>query len=227
MAYVLEYCSARIGKYVYAQGGRHGLMHRLLPHIFRSDISQNINRSLTVVRIALCLRSLLINRRRAFYPMRASMLSLHLCHHNFSPHTLQRKILPGPTRGVTYLGPNLLIAQITLPLHSAITPTPVNSHPSPIALISGCAATAPTAEKILRTKLLAATPEEARRGMNSVSMVVAMAKMSMEPMPKKKLAISCERFFSHIYRQMDDRPTGTGHITPFSAVQPYQIRAAG
>jgi hypothetical protein len=28
--------------------------------------------------------------------------------------------------------------------------------------------------------------------MNSVSMVVTMAKMSMEPMPKKKLAIICE-----------------------------------
>lgn len=190
MAYVLEYCSARFGKYVHAQGSRHGLMHRLLPHMFRSDIPQDMNRSFNVERIALCLRSLHINCRRASYPIRASMLSLHLYDHNVSPHTLQRNILPGPTRGVTYLGPNLLIAQITLPLHSAIAPTPVNSHPSPIAVISGCAVTAPTAEKILRTKLLAATPEEARRGMNSVSMVVAMAKMSMDPMPKKKLAIS-------------------------------------
>ena len=48
----------------------------------------------------------------------------------------------------------------------------------------------PAHEKMLRMKLLAATPEEARRGMNSVSIVVAMAKISIEPMPKKKLAIS-------------------------------------
>lgn len=97
----------------------------------------------------------------------------------------------GRKQKATYLGPKRLIAQITLPLQSAMTPTPVNSQPSPTALISGCATTTPAAEKMLRTKLLAATPEEARRGMNSVSMVVAMAKMSMEPMPKKKLAMSC------------------------------------
>jgi hypothetical protein len=76
------------------------------------------------------------------------------------------------------------------PLTSAITPKPVKSHPFPIASMSGCATTPPTQEKIFLTKLFTATPEEARLGMNSVSMVVAMAKMSMLPTPKKKLAIN-------------------------------------
>lgn len=56
--------------------------------------------------------------------------------------------------------------------------------------MKGSAAIAPTQEKMFRTKLLTATPEEARRGMNSVSIVVDMAKISMLPIPKKKLAIS-------------------------------------
>ncbi len=90
-----------------------------------------------------------------------------------------------------HAGPNLLIAQITALLAAASTPMPVNSHPFPIAAMSGSAMIAPTQEQMLRTKLLAATPEEARLGMNSVSMVVAMAKMSMLPTPKKKLAMSC------------------------------------
>jgi len=71
-------------------------MHRLLPHIFRSDIPQNMNRSLNVERIALCLRSLLINRRRASYPIRASMLSLHLCDQDFSQHANIPQLSPGP-----------------------------------------------------------------------------------------------------------------------------------
>lgn len=75
-------------------------------------------------------------------------------------------------------------------LKTAMIPTPVNSHPLPIALISGAAATAPTAEKMLRMQLLRATPAEALRGINSVSIVVAMPKMIMLPMPKKKFAVS-------------------------------------
>ena len=66
----------------------------------------------------------------------------------------------------------------------------VNSHPLPMAEISGPATMAPTQEQMLRTKLFTATPDEARRGMNSVNIVVAAAKMSMLPMPKKKLAIN-------------------------------------
>lgn len=82
------------------------------------------------------------------------------------------------------------MAQMTALLAIAITPHPVNSQPFPIAVMMGSAATAPMQEKILRTKLLAATPAEAWRGMNSVSMVVAMPKMIMLPMPKKKFAMS-------------------------------------
>lgn len=47
----------------------------------------------------------------------------------------------------------------------------------------------PAHEKILRTKLLSATPAEDFFGMNSVSIVVTMPKMSIEPTPKKKFAI--------------------------------------
>ena len=75
---------------------------------------------------------------------------------------------------------------------------------------------APTLEKMLRTKLLAATPEEARRGMNSVSMVVATAKMSMLPMPKKKLARSCGRgrkeVVSYCLSEQGDRMVEGGSI---------------
>ena len=90
----------------------------------------------------------------------------------------------------TYLSAYLLMIQNTLPLPNAMTPTPVNSQPLPMASMRGSATMAPMHENMLRTKLLAATPEEALRGMNSVSMVVDMAKMSIEPIPKKKLAIS-------------------------------------
>ena len=87
-------------------------------------------------------------------------------------------------------GPKRLMAQTTTLLHSAMTPKMVNSHPFPMASISGCATTPPTHEKMLRTKLLTATPEDDLRGMNSVSIVVAMEKTSILPMPKKKLAMS-------------------------------------
>ena len=49
----------------------------------------------------------------------------------------------------------------------------------------------PTHEKIFRIKLFVATPLDDFRGINSVSIVVAILKMSIEPIPKKKLATSC------------------------------------
>lgn len=64
----------------------------------------------------------------------------------------------------------------------------MHSQPLPMALMVGSAAKTPAKEKMLRTELLMAMPEEARRGMNSVSMVVESAKISMLPTPKKKLA---------------------------------------
>ncbi len=83
------------------------------------------------------------------------------------------------------------MAQMTTLLAAAMRPNPVNSQPLPMAFNNGCATTPPTHEKMFRTKLLTATPEEAFFGMNSVSMVVDMLKMSMLPRPKKKLAINC------------------------------------
>lgn len=87
-------------------------------------------------------------------------------------------------------GPNRLMAQMTLLLAIAMTPTPVKSEPLPIAEMSGSATIAPTHEKTLRMQLLSATPADALAGMNSVSIVVIMPKMSILPMPKKKLAMS-------------------------------------
>lgn len=55
----------------------------------------------------------------------------------------------------------------------------------------GEATIAPTQEKMLRTKLLSATPADDFLGMNSVNMVVAMPKISIDPIPKKKLATIC------------------------------------
>jgi hypothetical protein len=49
--------------------------------------------------------------------------------------------------------------------------------------MTGAATTAPTQENMFRTKLLTATPFDDCLGMNSVSMVVAMAKMSIDPIP--------------------------------------------
>jgi hypothetical protein len=80
------------------------------------------------------------------------------------------------------------MAHTTMLLAAATTPMMVNTQPLPMAWINGAATTPPMAEKMLRTKLLTATPEEAFFGMNSVSMVVAMAKMSIEPTPKMKVA---------------------------------------
>lgn len=67
----------------------------------------------------------------------------------------------------------------------------VKSQPLPIAFIIGAATTEPIQEKMLRMKLFSATPADALFGMNSVSIVVAMLKISIDPMPKKKFPINC------------------------------------
>lgn len=67
----------------------------------------------------------------------------------------------------------------------------VNSQPLPMASMTGAAITPPTHEKILRIKLLTATPVEAFLGRNSVSIVVDMLKMIIEPAPKKKIDTIC------------------------------------
>jgi len=87
----------------------------------------------------------------------------------------------------------------------ATPPTMVNSAPLPIALINGEVTMQPIQLKMLRTKLFSATPLLAFRGINSVSIVVAIANINIDlvnvslmlysknfdqayPMPKKKLA---------------------------------------
>lgn len=52
------------------------------------------------------------------------------------------------------------------------SPNMVNSHPFPMAWISGSVTAAPTQLKMFRTKLFTATPLLGLRGMNSVSIVV-------------------------------------------------------
>lgn len=54
----------------------------------------------------------------------------------------------------------------------------------------GAAIIPPTHENMFLTKLLTATPEDDLRGMNSVSIVVAIEKISIEPHPKKNEAIA-------------------------------------
>lgn len=92
-----------------------------------------------------------------------------------------------------HLGPNFFISPNTATPDTKHTiPRIVNSHPFPIALIMGEVTMTPTQEKMLRMKLLSATPDEDLRGSSSVSMVVTRAKMSMLAAPKKKFAIICE-----------------------------------
>jgi len=66
----------------------------------------------------------------------------------------------------------------------------VHIHPFPIAWITGAATTPPVHATIFRMKLFTAIPVEAFRDMNSVSIVVDIPKISMVPIPKKKLAMA-------------------------------------
>ena len=86
-------------------------------------------------------------------------------------------------------GPKCAMAQMTTELARAANPSIVNIQPLPMAWMIGAATTPPTQEKMLRMKLLTATPDEDRFGMNSVSIVVATLKMIIDPRPKKKFAI--------------------------------------
>jgi hypothetical protein len=54
----------------------------------------------------------------------------------------------------------------------------------------GAARIPPAQEKMFLTKLLTAIPVDAFRGINSVNIVVDMAKTIIEPTPKKKSEIS-------------------------------------
>ena len=81
------------------------------------------------------------------------------------------------------------MAHMTTQLDSAQIPRIVKSQPFPIALMMGAVRTLPTQLNMFLTKLLIATPVDAFRGMNSVSIVVAMAKINIDPTPKMKFAI--------------------------------------
>ena len=82
-----------------------------------------------------------------------------------------------------HFGPKRLMAQIVRLLNNAQTPKIVNSQPLPTAFMTGAATMAPTQENMFLTKLLTATPLDDCLGMNSVSIVVATAKISIDPIP--------------------------------------------
>ena len=71
----------------------------------------------------------------------------------------------------------------TIPDNSAQRAKKVKSQPLPTDAMSGAVTIAPMQLPILRTKLFTATPEDDRFGMYSVSIVVVMAKMIIEPIP--------------------------------------------
>lgn len=81
------------------------------------------------------------------------------------------------------------MARIVRLLANATRPRIVKVQPLPMAPMTGAATKEPMHENMFRMKLLTATPLDDFLGMNSVSMVVATLKMSIDPTPKKKLAI--------------------------------------
>lgn len=80
-------------------------------------------------------------------------------------------------------GPNRRTAQMTVHEDSAQSPMMVNSQPLPIDAMMGAPTIAPMQLKMLRTRLFKATPDEDRFGINSVSIVVAIANINMLPTP--------------------------------------------
>lgn len=74
------------------------------------------------------------------------------------------------------------MAQMTVALDSVQIPRMVNNQ-LPIAAMIGAPTMAPTQERMFRQKLFKATPDDDFRGMNSVSMVVDMANISIDPSP--------------------------------------------
>ena len=80
------------------------------------------------------------------------------------------------------------------------------SQPFPIAAMMGAETKAPVQEKMLRMRLLMATPElDLFRGRNSVSIVVVREKISIVPMPKKMGAMSCEGFGGSLVKRLTEK----------------------
>ena len=82
-----------------------------------------------------------------------------------------------------HCGPKRFIAQMTDALENVQIPRIVKSQPLPIAAISGAPTIPPIHDKMFRHRLFKATPDEDLLGMNSVSIVVAMANISIDPTP--------------------------------------------
>ena len=62
-----------------------------------------------------------------------------------------------------------------------------------MASMIGLVTSVVTNANMFRVKLFRATPADDFLGMNSVSIVVVVLKISIDPTPKKKLAIICSR----------------------------------
>lgn len=75
------------------------------------------------------------------------------------------------------------MAHITNAEDTAHIPTIVKTQPFPMAAIQGAPTIAAAHEKILRQRLFSAMPPLERRGMNSVNIVVVIAKINILPMP--------------------------------------------
>jgi len=87
---------------------------------------------------------------------------------------------------ILHFVPKRFMAQmVKQPLAMQITPSPRKSQPLVMTVIKGSATIVPTQEKMFLTKLFNAIPCDAFRGMNSVSIVVISAKISMLPIRGK------------------------------------------
>jgi hypothetical protein len=113
----------------------------------------------------------------------------------FVPYISQSHHHPNfSTMTTLHCSPHLLIAaNAAKPVITLQIPRIVISQPFPIALSTGSATMAPVKENMLRTKLLRAMPDAARLGMNSVSIVLTRLNISIEPTPKKTVAVSVLR----------------------------------
>ena len=68
-------------------------------------------------------------------------------------------------------------------LENVQIPRIVKSQPLPIEAINGAPTMPPIHDKMFRHRLFKATPEEDLPGINSVSIVVAIENISIEPTP--------------------------------------------
>ena len=97
---------------------------------------------------------------------------------------------------IFFLHPDAFLLNVKIPKNPIIMQTPaitVSTGPTPIAVIQGSATMVPTQLRILRIKLLTATPAELFLRINSVSIVVAAACVTVSTV-KSDLCISQETY---------------------------------